>query len=143
LIQRHLLALSTHIYGAKQYLNAHGTPKSAKDLDDHNLIVYGHDVPPPVPSVNWLLDAGATAPRRPALRVNNIYGIYRAARSGLGLASLPDYMIPDDVNLVKVLPDLAGPSIQAYFVYPEELRHSKRIAVFRDFLLQKVAESQL
>jgi len=143
LIQRHLLALSTHIYGAKQYLNAHGTPKSAKDLDDHNLIVYGHDVPPPVPSVNWLLDAGATAPRRPALRVNNIYGIYRAARSGLGLASLPDYMIPDDVNLVKVLPDLAGPSIQAYFVYPEELRHSKRIAVFRDFLLQKVAESKL
>lgn len=142
LIQRHLLALSTHIYGAKQYLDAHGTPKTAKDLDDHNLIVYGHDVPPPVPSVNWLLDAGATAPRRPALRVNNIYGIYRAARSGLGLASLPDYMIPDDVNLVKVLPDLAGPSIQAYFVYPEELRHSKRIAVFRDFLLQKVAESK-
>lgn len=142
LIQRHLLALSTHIYGAKQYLDAHGTPKSAKDLDDHNLIVYGHDVPPPVPSVNWLLDAGATAPRRPALRVNNIYGIYRAARSGLGLASLPDYMIPDDVNLVKVLPNLAGPSIQAYFVYPEELRHSKRIAVFRDFLLQKVAESK-
>lgn len=142
LIQRHLLALSTHIYGAKQYLDAHGTPKSAKDLDNHNLIVYGHDVPPPVPSVNWLLDAGATAPRRPALRVNNIYGIYRAARSGLGLASLPDYMIPDDVNLVKVLPNLAGPSIQAYFVYPEELRHSKRIAVFRDFLLQKVAESK-
>ncbi|NKB55562.1 MAG: LysR family transcriptional regulator [Alphaproteobacteria bacterium] len=142
LIQRHLLALSTHIYGAKQYLDEHGVPKTAKDLDDHNLIVYGHDVPPPVPSVNWLLDAGATAPRRPALRVNNIYGIYRAARSGLGLASLPDYMIPDDVNLVKVLPDLAGPSIQAYFVYPEELRHSKRIAVFRDFLLQKIAESR-
>ena len=63
-------------------------------------------------------------------------------RSGLGLAALPDYMIPDDVNLIKVLPDLDGPEIQAYFVYPEELRHSKRIAVFRDFLLQKIAESK-
>ena len=51
-------------------------------------------------------------------------------------------MIPEDVNLVKVLPDLAGPTIQAYFVYPEELRHSKRIAVFRDFLLQKIVESK-
>ena len=49
-------------------------------------------------------------------------------------------MIPEDVNLVRVLPDLVGPTIQAYFVYPEELRHSKRIAVFRDFLLQKIAE---
>ena len=145
LIQRHLLAVSTHIYGSRQYLEAHGVPKKPKDLNDHKLIVYGQDVPPPVPSVNWLLEAGAeaNAPRRPALRVNNIYGIYRAVRSGLGLASLPDYMIPDDVNLVKVLPDLAGPSIQAYFVYPEELRHSKRIAVFRDFLLQKIAESKI
>ena len=144
LIQRHLLALSTHVYGSKQYLQSRGVPQTAQDLDDHNLIVYGQDVPPPVPSVNWLLDAGADpkSPRRPALHVNNIYGIYRAVRSGLGLASLPDYMIPEDVNLVQVLPDLAGPSIQAYFVYPEELRHSKRIAVFRDFLLQKVAESK-
>ena len=144
LIQRHLLALTTHIYGARQYLEKNGTPEAAEDLDGHKLIVYGQDVPPPVPSVNWLLEAGANPkkPRRPALHVNNVYGIYRAVRSGLGLASLPDYMIPDDVNLVQVLPELTGPSIQAYFVYPEELRHSKRIGVFRDFLLEKVAESK-
>jgi len=28
-------------------------------------------------------------------------------------------------------------------VYPEELRSSKRISVFRDFLLRKVAEGRL
>ena len=142
LIQRHLLALSTHIYASRQYIEAHGEPRTPQDLNDHNLIVYGQDMPPPVPSVNWLLEVGADAekPRRPALHVNNVYGIYRALRSGLGIGSLPDYMIPEDVNLVRVLPDLVGPTIQAYFVYPEELRHSKRIAVFRDFLLQKIAE---
>lgn len=145
LIQRHLLALSTHIYASRQYIEVHGEPKTPQDLDDHNLIVYGQDMPQPVPSVNWLLEAGANAksPRRPALHVNNVYGIYRAVRSGLGIGSLPAYMIPEDVNLVKVLPDLAGPTIQAYFVYPEELRRSKRIAVFRDFLLQKIAESKV
>ena len=142
LIQRHLLALSTHIYASRQYIEAHGEPRTPQDLNDHNLIVYGQDMPPPVPSVNWLLEVGADAekPRRPVLHVNNVYGIYRALRSGLGIGSLPDYMIPEDVNLVRVLPDLVGPTIQAYFVYPEELRHSKRIAVFRDFLLQKIAE---
>jgi hypothetical protein len=32
--------------------------------------------------------------------------------------------------------------IEADCVYPEELRTSKRIAVFRDFLLRHVAESR-
>nr|MDJ0895403.1 LysR family transcriptional regulator [Alphaproteobacteria bacterium] len=56
---------------------------------------------------------------------------------------LPVYMAREDPNLTQVLPELAGPLIQAYFVYPEELRHSKRIAVFRDFLLEKVAADNL
>ena len=45
-------------------------------------------------------------------------------------------------NLVEVLPDLRGPSFDAYFVYPEELRHSKRIAVVRDFLVQEVSQDE-
>ncbi|MGY9062472.1 MAG: LysR family transcriptional regulator, partial [Rhodospirillales bacterium] len=41
-------------------------------------------------------------------------------------------------NLVELLPELRGPSIDAYFVYPEELRKSKRIVVLRDFLVNEV-----
>ena len=142
LIQRRLLTLMTHIFASPGYLQKNGVPKKVEDLEHHRLIIYGFDTPPPVASVNWLLEVGAKPDKRrqPVLRVNNLYGVYRAARSGLGLAALPDYMIPDDVNITRVLPDLSGPSIQAYFVYPEELRHSKRISFFRDFLLQKVAE---
>jgi len=72
--------------------------------------------------------------------VNNVYGIYRAVRSGLGIAALPEFMQPESTPLELVLPEVEGPVTQAYFVYPEELRHSKRITVFRDFLLRKVAE---
>ena len=50
-------------------------------------------------------------------------------------------MVPSDTPIVRVLPELTGPPVQAYFVYPEELRHSKRIAVLRDFLVRHVAES--
>jgi DNA-binding transcriptional LysR family regulator len=142
LIQRRLLTLLTHIYASPSYLEKNGVPKSVEDLEHHRLIIYGFDTPPPVASINWLLDVG-TMPdkrRKAVLRVNNLYGVYRAARSGLGLAALPDYMIPEDVDITRVLPELSGPSIQTYFVYPEELRHSKRISIFRDFLLQKVAE---
>ena len=72
------------------------------------------------------------------LRVNSIYGIYRAVQSGLGIGALPDYMSREADNLKEVLPELRGPSIEAYFVYPEELRNSKRITVFRDFLVDRL-----
>jgi DNA-binding transcriptional LysR family regulator len=41
---------------------------------------------------------------------------------------------------VRVLPDVKAPKVDVYFVYPEELRNSKRVAVFRDFLLARLAE---
>ena len=81
--------------------------------------------------------------RRPILSVNNTYGMVRAVRSGLGLASLPDFVAAEQDDLMRVLPESAGPPNEAYFVYPEELRSSKRISVFRDFLLRKVAEGRL
>ena len=60
---------------------------------------------------------------------------------GLGIAALPDYMSHESTNLVEVLPELGGPSYDAFFVYPEELRHSERINVFRDYLVRKVVEA--
>ena len=39
------------------------------------------------------------------------------------------------------LPEIAGPVTEAYYIYPVELKNSKRIAVFRNFITQKIAES--
>jgi DNA-binding transcriptional LysR family regulator len=84
---------------------------------------------------------GKNRPSSQLLKVNSIYGMYRAAQSGLGIATLPDYIVGKHSELVRILPELEGPSFDAYFVYPEELRNSKRVAVFRDFLLRKIAET--
>jgi DNA-binding transcriptional LysR family regulator len=143
LIQRHLLIVHMHIYASPSYIKKFGMPTTVEELDDHRIIVYGEDTRPPVPDVNWLLRAGHASGRlrRPALTVNNVYGILRAVQSGAGLGALPEFMGDGLTDLVQVLPELDGPQFDAYFVYPEELRASKRIHVFRDFLLRKVAES--
>ncbi len=143
LIQRHLLIVHMHIYASPSYIKKSGMPTTAEELDDHQIIVYGEDTRPPVPDVNWLLRVGYASGRlrRPALTVNNVYGILRAVQSGAGLGALPEFMVDGLTDLVQVLPELDGPQFDAYFVYPEELRASKRIQVFRDFLLRKVAES--
>lgn len=145
LVQRHLLTVRIHVYAAPDYLKKHGTPQRPEDLDHHRLIVYGDEARAPISNINWLLEAGVKPgrERRPILQVNNYYGIFRAVSSGLGLAALPDYMATEAPELVRVLPELTGPPVEAYFVYPEELRASKRISVFRDFLIRKVSETRL
>ncbi len=140
LIQRRLMTLRFHVFAAPEYLKAHGMPRKPEDLDNHRIVVYGEDSVPPFSNLNWLLEAGARPdkPRRATLRVNSVYGIYRAVQAGVGLGALPDYMSLQSRNLVAVLPEIKGPTVETYFVYPEELRHSKRIAVFRDFLVRKI-----
>ncbi len=144
LIQRHLMTVHLNIYAAPAYIKRYGLPKTVEELDNHKVIVYGEATRPPVPDTNILLRLGVKGDerRRPSLTVNNVYAIQRAAEAGLGLAALPEFMVQGTSNLVRVLPEVEGPRIDAYFVYPEELRNSKRIQVFRDFLLRKVAETE-
>jgi DNA-binding transcriptional LysR family regulator len=129
-IQKRLMSIRYHLFANREYLRVQGTPKSAKDLDDHALIVYGDELPHSVPGMNWVLEVGRSddKPRSPALRVNSVYAMYRAVKSGLGIAALPYYIAEESPELAQVLPELQGPTIEAYFVYPEELRWSKRVA---------------
>ena len=145
LVQRHLMTMYYHVYAAPGYLKEKGMPKTAEDLDNHQVVVYGEDATPPIDNLNWLLEVGVKdgGPRKPILRVNSIYGIFRAVQSGLGIAALPDYMSREAGNLVEVLPEIEGPSIDVYFVYPEELRKNKRIGVLRDYLVDKLAGGNL
>ncbi len=142
LIQRRLMSVRTHVYGAPSYLAGHGEPREAAELDRHKLIVYGLERRAAGFDAGWLLKLGAKRdrPRRPVLVVNDIHAMMRAAASGLGLAALPDF-VTRGTNLVRVMAETEAPAADAYFVYSEELRQSKRIEVFRDFLTRKVAET--
>ena len=144
LIQRHLFDLRHGAFAAPAYLEQFGMPHSLNDLEVHRLIAYDETYHPPFTNINWLLDAGLDSDfkRKPVLRVNNLYAMYRAAANAMGIASLPDYMVGLTSGLIPVLPKLKGPVHKAYFVYPEELRHSRRVSVFRDFLLRRIAEDR-
>ena len=141
LIQRPLMQLHYHLYASSDYIKEMGIPNTGEDLDEHRLVVYGEDANPPAADLNWVLDFECGGMKRaPVLKVNSIYGIFRAVQSGLGIAALPDYMCRESRNLVRVLAEIDGPSVDAFFVYPEELRKTKRINVLRDFLINKVRE---
>ena len=141
LVQRHLMQLTWLVVASPAYLEANGTPARPEDLDDHKLILFG-DYRPPVPDINWLAEVGrrAGSPRRPLLEVNSLHAMALAIRSGMGIGVLPDWMSGDLEGLTRLLPELKSPKVDVFFVYPEELRNSKRVAVFRDFLLARLQE---
>ncbi len=141
LVQRRLLTVHNHLYASPEYLKRFGTPTKLEDLLRHRIVTYGDDSPPPVPEINWVVTQArrASINLQPRLTVNNIYSLLQAVEHSFGIAALPDYMIVSNPKVVQVLPDVEGPSFDTYFVYPDELRDSKKISVFRDFLLNKVA----
>ncbi len=139
LIQRKLFTIHFHVYAAPEYLKRNGTPKTIEDLDRHRILAFGGDIPSFLFNINWLCTAGRSerSPRQPTLLINSLIGIKRSVERGVGLAVLPDYMAESSSNLVRVMVECEMPSLEAYFVYPEELRNVARIQVFRDFLLTK------
>ncbi|QPC43728.1 LysR family transcriptional regulator [Kaustia mangrovi] len=141
LIQRRLFTVHHHIYASPDYIRRHGMPRTLEDLDNHVVLAFG-TAPSYLADVNWLEMAGREPgnPRRPALRINNVYGLRRAVESGIGIASLPDYIVGRDSNLVQLLREAEVPEFDTYLVYPEELKTSKRVAVFRDFVISKAKE---
>ena len=70
--------------------------------------------------------------------MNNIYSTLLAVESGVGIAGLPDYIVQGHSRVTRIISEVEGPAFDTFFVYPEELRHSKRVAIFRDFLVRKV-----
>ncbi len=141
LIQRKLFTVHHHIYASPDYLKQHGIPKSIEDLDNHKILTFGQ-APGYLTTINWLETAGRNEgdPRPVTLRVNNAYGLRRACQEGAGIASLPDYIVPSESNLVQIDLPLEAPEYETYFVYPEELKDTKRVTAFRDFIVSKAKE---
>ncbi len=141
LVQRHLMQIHWVVVAHPDYLARAGTPTRPEELDDHKLILFG-DYRPPVADINWLAEAGrrAGSPRRALMEVNNLHAMAMAIRSGMGIGVLPDWMTGELDGLTRLLPEMKAPKVDVFFVYPEELRNSKRVAVFRDFLLARLQE---
>jgi DNA-binding transcriptional LysR family regulator len=139
LIQRKLFSVHIHAYASAEYLKRFGTPRAPEELDSHRIILLGGQVPLYLQNVKWLVDVGrdGKGPRTPLLIINNVLGVMRACQRGLGIAMLPDYLVEENGGLMQLFGDEDELALEAYFVYPEELKSVARVQVFRDFLVSK------
>ena len=139
LIQRKLFSVHFHAYASPEYLKKFGTPRHYDDLDKHRILCLGgSNIPTFLQNRHWLLEVGRNGKgaRLPVLTIHNVLGLLAACRRGLGIALLPDYLV-ENGGLVQLLGESDQLALEAYFVYPEELKSVARVQVFRDFLVSK------
>lgn len=143
LIRRPLFTASVRPMASTKYTRRFGVPETFADLDDgtHRVLSYSGQTAQLLPAISWLETAGREGqePREPVLRTNSVVAIKHAVLAGIGIGMIPDYMSEQDGDLVPVLTKcgIDKPSLPVLFVYPEELKSSKKVQVLRDFLVAK------
>ena len=137
LIRKRLMSVRMRLYATEEYLKINGTPTDISDISNHRLICQ---------SLNSIqVAAGATLLQHlmtydipNTFTVNNYFGVLQGVINNIGIGVLPDYLTEDFPDLVRVLPDLESGEVPVFLAYPEELRQSKRIAAFRDFVQDEI-----
>ena len=80
---------------------------------------------------------------RPALKINNSAAVLQAAIDGRGIALARSVLAHDDLaagRLVRLFPDIARPSVLAYYVvYRKECAALPRLVAFRDWLVSEAS----
>ena len=137
LVRKRLIDILMKMYASPSYLEAHGTPETMSDLQNHRVICQN--------ATSFQVNAGAQLIRQLQeegvenfLTVNNYFGVLQGVIYDLGVGVLPDYLTRDFPDLVPVVPTALSREVPVFLAYPEELRHSRRVEVFRDFVQEEV-----
>lgn len=142
LIRRNLFVSKVRAYASTNYIRRFGAPKDLSDLDQHRILSYSGQPSQHLTAITWIETVGrkTKAPRVPVFRANSVVALKYAVRAGIGIGMIPDYMTEEETDLVSVLTEIDPPTLPIIFVYPEELKSSKKVQVLRDFLVGKARQ---
>ncbi len=141
LIRKRLMFVRIGLYATREYIARHGAPETLDDMKNHMLIFQNPRSPQVLAGQNLVREL-MTHEIGSTLTVNNYFGVLQAAIHNLGIGMLPDYVTHAIDTMVRVLPDVESMEVPVYLAYPEELRHSKRIEAFRDFVEKEILEDK-
>ncbi|GAA6157886.1 LysR family transcriptional regulator [Ruegeria sp. HU-ET01832] len=137
LVRKRLMTVQMQLYATQEYIEENGTPQSLEDISNHRLICQTPAAPQAGASAAMVRHLMTYNPGS-LLTVNNYFGVLQGVLHNLGIGVLPDYVTQDFPHLVPLLADIETADVPVYLAYPEELRHSKRVAAFRDFVQDEI-----
>lgn len=141
LIRKRLMFVKVGLYATPDYLQQNGNPAAIEDMKNHRLICQNPRSPQVAAGLN-LVQRLMTYKIGSTLTVNNYFGVLQAVSNHLGIGVLPDYVNKAFDGVIKVLSNVESAEVPVYLAYPEELRHSKRVEAFREFVQCEIIEDR-
>lgn len=138
LVMQRLGTMNSAIYGSTQYLKQHPAPANNPILGRSFIIwdrAYAH-----LPTASWLIQRGYDT--NPALVTSSVAEQLAAAKSGIGLALLPAFLVANDADMVEVIPSQQVFSEDLWLITHADLRTSLRVRAVSEFIKNVVARFQ-
>ncbi len=136
LIAKKMASSPLLVCGADAYFDEHGVPLVPEDLEQHSCLV-NWAIPP---RDKWLfrgLEGMQQITVTGRMQANAADPIRIAAKKGLGLVMLPEYIVARDIekgHLRVVLDDYALEPMHIHAVYPHRKYLSAKVRAFLEFL---------
>ncbi|MGD2139498.1 MAG: LysR family transcriptional regulator [Burkholderiales bacterium] len=135
LVARHVGSSARVCVASPAYLAAHGTPQEPMELRNHNCITYTY-----LFSNEWPFE-GVEGPHAIKVhgdfRANSGMTIRAAALEGVGIASIPAFLVREDIEtgrLVQLLTSYVPAPIRISAVYPSARLLSRKVKLFVEFM---------
>lgn len=136
LIARKLPTLDFALYAAPRYIDDHGTPKRIADLARHRFVTFRT-------AKSAVTLVGPRGERKVNITgsviADDLSFVFQATVAGAGLALLPSFIAASETStLLRVLPKYHVRGGPFHLVYPSARYVPRRVAAFRDFLLDRL-----
>lgn len=135
LVARKVGQLEMALYASPNYVARRGTPRSPEEAAGHDWVV--------VRPLKFPTAFGKPAAR---LFTDDLMFAHGAVARGVGLGVLPSFLVGPDVlagRLTRVLPRWSESAGHLFFVHPAAQRVSRKVAAFRDFLIEALRKRPL
>lgn len=136
LIARKLAPVRMSCCASPTYLERHGTPQTPEDLGQHDCITYSYAQT--ANTWTFLRDGKPFEVQIKGRLRSNSGDLGRlAALDGLGITTLPDFIVCDDLRsgtLIDLMPQSPIPPINVYAVYLPGARRAARIKAMVEYL---------
>lgn len=152
-ISRELDQLNTHGYkslslfenhaaffASPSYLETYGTPQSIKDLEDHNMLIWGER-----PLREIKLSTGSRITLRGNFATTNPEALFYGAKYGMGIVLASRKILADVIEsgeLVPILPEISADHSSVCAYYPTLDYEHTRTQVFIKYLKEKLHGEQ-
>jgi len=137
LVIRRVGEVGAHFYCSTAYAERWGVPRSTEELSEHRLI-RGVGRVDTRPGHLWMAEHVPNA--RVAHRASSTDGILVAVQQGLGIGSIPTFMMGGVTDLVRL--EGVGPAlrIDAWLLATEDARRLMHVRAFLDFFAPLLGE---